>query len=486
MVFCGIDVGTQGARCVMVTARGEVIGESACPFEKSAAGGLPDGWFEQEPEHWLAAVRSVVRGAVAMLAKSGQPPRTVRAISVTSTSGTLCALDDSGRPVAPVIMYSDSRSGEEAAVVQAAGAAVASSLGYRFGASFALPKILWLKNHWPGLFARARMFVSPTDLIIGYLTKIWRRTDQTNALKYGYDLIGQAWPDFIEKELGIPRQTLPNVQMTGQRAGQLAADSARELGLPIGTPVAAGLTDGCASQISSGAVAPGDFNTTIGTTLVLKGVTQTLLLDPQGRIYCHRHPEGWWLPGGASNTGAECLEVEFEPAQRDRLSASALEHSPTALVAYPLVGRGERFPFRHAEAEAFMLGEPEGPEQRFAACLEGVACLERLAFEMLEELGAEVGERIYSAGGGAHSDAWLQIRADTLGRTVLRPRVTGGAMGAAIVAAAMTEFDSLTEAARQMVKIERETPPRPDMTAAYDEKYGRFREECVRRGYVAC
>jgi len=484
MIFCGIDVGTQGARCVMVTGQGEVVGESACPFQKLAAEGLPEGWFEQEPEHWLTAVRSVVHGALTMLEKVGQSPRAVRAISVTSTSGTLCALDDDGRPVAPVIMYSDSRSTDEAAAVQAAGAAVASSLGYRFGTSFALPKILWLKNHWPDLFAAANVFVSPTDFIIGYLTKSWRRTDQTNALKYGYDLIEQRWPEFIEKELEIPRQTLPNVQMTGQRAGDLAADSATELGLPIGTPVAAGLTDGCASQISSGAVAPGDFNTTIGTTLVIKGVTQKLLLDPQGRIYCHKHPEGWWLPGGASNTGAECLEAEFEPADRDRLSATALEYSPTSLVSYPLVGRGERFPFQNADAQAFLLGEPKRPEERFTAHLEGVACLERLAFETMEELGAEVGERIYSAGGGARSDAWLQIRADMLGRTVLRPMVTGGAMGAAIVAAAMTEFKGLTDAARQMVKIERETPPRADMTAAYDEKYGKFREECRRRGYI--
>jgi xylulokinase len=103
---------------------------------------------------------------------------------------------------------------------------------------------------------------------------------------------------------------------------------------------------------------------------------------------------------------------------------------------------------------------------------------------MMEKLGAQVGDCIYSAGGGAKSDAWLQIRADTLGRAVLRPRVIGGAMGAAIVAAAMTEFKGLTQATRQMMKIEREVSPRPDMTAAYDEKYGKFRDECVRRGYI--
>ena len=208
------------------------------------------------------------------------------------------------------------------------------------------------------------------------------------------------------------------------------------------------------------------------------------MLDPQGRIYCHKHPQGWWLPGGASNTGAECIARQFAPEDIERLSAGALAHSPTGVVAYPLVGRGERFPFAHSRAEPFMLGEPVSREELFASCLEGVACLERLAFEMLEGLGAQVGEVIYSAGGGSQSDAWLQIRADTLNRTVVRPAVTGAAMGAAIIGAVMSGFGTLEQAAGAMVKIERETHPRPDSVAAYQDKYARFKDGCRRRGYI--
>jgi len=274
--------------------------------------------------------------------------------------------------------------------------------------------------------------------------------------------------------------------MSGEKAGELLPEVAEALGLPAGTPVAAGLTDGCASQVSSGAVAPGDFNATIGTTLVIKGVSARLLLDPLGRIYCHLHPEGWWLPGGASNTGAECIAQQFDEAEVQRLDAVALDRSPTGLTSYPLVGRGERFPFVADDAEAFLVGEPRDRADLFTAHLEGVACLERMSLEMLEELGACVGETVYSAGGGSKSDAWLQVRADTLGRTVVRPAVTGAAMGAAIVGATMCGAGTLSEAARRMVRLERQVAPRTGMLAAYEEKYRAFVSECSARGYLTC
>ena len=165
---------------------GTVVGEGECAFRTAAVPGLPEGWFEQEPDDWLAATTAAVLEAVE---KFGAGRDRIAAIGVTSTSGTLCPVSGDGRALGRAIMYSDSRSGVEAEVVQAAGEAVASSLGYRFKASFGLPKILWLKGHDAERFDAARWFISPTDLIIGRFTGRWGRTDQTNALKYGYDLV---------------------------------------------------------------------------------------------------------------------------------------------------------------------------------------------------------------------------------------------------------------------------------------------------------
>ena len=91
----------------------------------------------------------------------------------------------------------------------------------------------------------------------------------------------------------------------GTSIGQLVPSVANALGLSPNVLVVAGLTEGCASQFAAGAIEPGEWVSFLGTTLMIKGVSAGLVKDPQGRIYCHSHPERGWLPGGASNTGGE-------------------------------------------------------------------------------------------------------------------------------------------------------------------------------------
>jgi sugar (pentulose or hexulose) kinase len=446
--------------------------------------GLPAGWFEQEPGAWLRAARDAVAEAVAGLDPEEPLPDHIAGIGVTSTSGTMLMLDEDHGVIAPAMMYNDRRSADQAGVAHRAGAHVADSLGHRIKSSFALPKILWVQEERPDLFERAALFCSPTDYIIGWLTGRWGVSDQTNMLKFGYDVGNWCWPEYIEKELGIPLDKLPKVCRTGSRVGQVTARCSDKTGLPEGTPVAAGMTDGCAAQVAAGAVSPGQYATTIGTTMVVKGASRDLVLDPAGRAYCHRSPEGWWLPGGASNTGAGYLAREFTPEEVARYSDEALEHSPTDVLLYPLCGRGERFPFSAPEAEGFMVGTPAGDAQKFAAALEGVAFLERLSYDTLSELGAEIGDTVAAAGGGARSDAWLQIRADTMQRSVERPVSTDSAVGAAIAAATMDEYATLTEATRNMVRTDITVEPRTDRKERYAELYGAFVEQLVDRGYL--
>jgi sugar (pentulose or hexulose) kinase len=113
-----------------------------------------------------------------------------------------------------------------------------------------------------------------------------------------------------------------------------------------------------------------------------------------------------------------------------------------------------------------------------------VAYVERMAYEVLESLGAEVGPVIYAAGGGTRSAPWCQIRADVLGRALKVPAQSGGAMGAAIIAAGGTLYPGIVPAATAMVRIGAEYAPRPDMKRDYDERFRLFRAECGRRGYI--
>lgn len=484
MFVLGIDVGTQGARVVACDPQGIVQAQADEPFDLKATSALPPRWAEQEPERWWAAVAACLRRIVTTLRQQGYQPEAIQALAVTSTSGTILPVDKNGQALRPAMMYNDSRAQTEAEEVQAAGRELAAALGYRFNASYALAKILWLRRHEPQLFETAHRFIHAADFIVGRLTGEYGVTNFSDALKTGYDLLHENWPEFIKDNLGIPFHQLPAVVRPGTVIAQTSPVCQQATGLPAGLPVLAGMTDGCTSQISTGVVAPGDWNSTLGTTLVIKGVTKQLLLDPQGRIYSHRHPDGYWLPGGASNTGGEAIALRFPQEKWADFNAQALELAPTHVIIYPLTRLGERFPFARATAEGFVLGEPENESVNYAAHLEGVGYVERLAYEVLADIGAPVSDTIYSAGGATHSRAWSQIRADILGRTLARPEVTGGAMGAAIIAAAGRWYEGLIPAAKAMVRLVEQIEPRPDRHSAYESRYQQFKEACKTRGYI--
>ena len=481
-VVIGVDLGTQGARAIAVTRDGVPVAyaREALP---SPAGYLPAEWHEQDPERWWSAVTTCLR----RLASSLPRETAVSGMAVDSTSGTVLPVDGKGDPLCPALMYNDARSRDLVPEVRRAGADLEVRLGFAFDASFALPKILWLARERPQVFARARWFIHAADFITGRLTGDHGMSDSSNALKTGYDVIEGRWPAFIERDLGIPCEKLPRVVPPGTPVGRVLAQGAASCWLPVGTPVLAGATDGTAAQIASGAVEPGAWNSSLGTTLVVKGITRALVRDPQGRIYCHRHPEGWWMPGAASNTGTEWIEREFPGEDLQRLDARVVERLPTRIVRYPLARRGERFPFRNPNAEGFTLtlGRLTDPVDAFAAGLEGLALLERLAYETMIEIGAPVGERIHVTGGGSRSDVWLRVRASALSRTLLRPVVSETAMGAALLAASGAWFGTLSRAARAMVRIDVAVEPDRALEAAYADAYRRLVAELIRRGYLS-
>lgn len=481
-IVIGIDLGTQGARALAVDLHGNVLAHAERRLAAQAPTELPAGWFEQAPLDWRETVVATLHDLAANL---GEHLHEVRALAACGTSGTLCLVDAEGTPLRPAIMYSDMRATAQVGPAAEAWRTLAASVGYTVTSSFALPRLLWVQAHEPHILARARWALSPADLVAGWLSGVWGVSDWTNMLKTGYDTFRQCWPDALFSQVGISTDLLPRVQPPGTVIGLLRRTVAHELGLPLDTLVVSGATDGIASQFASGASAPGQWNTTIGTTLVLKGVSRQIVADPLGRVYCHRHPDGFWLPGGASSTGAECLNERFGAAVLSALDATALAVSPTALTVYPLCRRGERFPFVRPEAEGFERGTARSDAERYAAYLEGIACVERLAYDTVSSLGAEVGETVYTAGGGTRGEALTQIRADTSGRTMRVAAVPEAAMGAAIMAASAITGDAVSVIAGEMVHLASETTPRPALRDAYDDVYGRFLSACKEQGYLS-
>jgi len=471
--FIGIDIGTQGARVVLLDELGQQLAAKEEVFALSEA-----SREEQSPDVWWDSCCRLVPSLI-MAIKKQIRLQNIKAIAVTSTSGTIIPLDLNFNPLHAAIMYSDPRSGKEADFCKEIALKKVSEGYTTFNTSSGLPKMRWFLNQHPDLASQVYKFIHAADFITGRLCGEYGVTDYTNAMKSGYDIHQYKWPEYIVEQIGIRREWLQEVKPSGEPLGILNDDLAIQWGLPEGMIVTTGMTDGCASQVASGAVSPGQWNTTIGTTLVIKGVTSQAVTDPLGVIYNHRHPAAYWMPGGASNTGADWVSKLFAGQDLQELSNKAATKLPAASLAWPLLQKGERFPFIAPQAVGFW---PDGdPVEKFTACMEGVAFIERYAYERISLLSGERIEQVFSAGGASNSDTWMYIRSCVIDAPVSRMKNVSGAAGAAILAASRTFYSSLQLAAAAMVSPELTVHPEANLVSAYDQKYKRFIEELKAR-----
>ncbi|ADB35640.1 carbohydrate kinase FGGY [Kribbella flavida DSM 17836] len=473
MAWIGVDLGTQSVRAVLVDPAGAVLARAARPLTSRREGVR----HEQNPAEWTAAVGQVLAEVV----QAGAGRAEVEGLAICSTSGTVALTDRDGRAVSPGLMYDDARAAD---VVPRIVAADPERWGSGMQPTWALPKVLWLRP-------RAQLIAHSADVVAADLAGHPVATDTSHALKTGYDLTAAgsgrpqvgAWPVEAFERLGLPADLLPEVVLPGTRIGAVSAAKAQLTGVPAGTPIFAGMTDGCAAQIAAGALSPGTWNSVLGTTLVLKGVTKELIHDPSGAVYSHRHPDGdGWLPGGASNTGAGALTTMLPGADLDALDQAAVElaaRGPVDAAIYPLTKPGERFPFVAPDAQGFELGAVPDDLHRYVAVLQGVAFIERLAFEHLTQLGAEPPRSVALTGGAVRSNHWNQLRADVLGVPVELPAAADPAYGMAVLAA--SGGTSVAGTARRMVRIDRVIEPRP--AGRLDDLYAEFVAELDRRGY---
>jgi sugar (pentulose or hexulose) kinase len=488
--WIGVDLGTQSVRALAVADDGAVMAAATRPLRGRRAEG-PDGSVrhEQDPGDWTRAVDAVLAEVV-----GGVDPAGIGGVAVDATSGTVVLTDPDGTPLTRGVMYDDARGTAHVERVREAGAALWDRLGYRVGATWALPTALALLEEHPD--ARIR---HQTDVVTAHLVGHDVPTDTSSALKTGYDLLAGRWPGDVLATLGIDPASLPAVVAPGRALGGVGDAVATATGLRPGTPVLAGLTDGCAAQFGAGAVRPGHWNAVLGTTLVLKGVSAELLHDPTGTVYCHRDPQsGWWLPGGASSTGAAVLAGLVDPGRFGEITDALLGDPPADLpVVYPLSGTGERFPFAAPDAQGFWLDgdrprplaelvDARGERDAFAAVAEGVAFVERLCFSHVAALGADTSGPRTITGGGTANPWWNQHRADVSGVDLTLPQQSEPALGMAVLARAAVDAGDaepdLVAAAAAMVRVAEVVRPRPD--PALEERYGVFCAALADRGWI--
>ncbi|HEX2273173.1 MAG TPA: FGGY family carbohydrate kinase [Acidimicrobiales bacterium] len=481
-LVAGIDLATQEVRVVCADGEGRVAatGRAALPAPHRPR----SGWSEQDATAWWPAAVDALRQATDALGRTGADE--ISAVAVAATSGTVVALDGEGAPVGPALLYDDQRAGAEAEKAAEAGADRWDALGFHPSATSGLAKWAWLVAQAEAA-SRASRLAHASDVVVAGLTgDRTPPTDWSHALKSGYDPKRKEWAHEALDAVGVRAELLPEVRPPTSAVGTVSDDAAAATGLPRRCQVRLGMTDGCAGQVAAGADRPGRFVTVVGTTLVVKGVTEDLLVDPGGAVYSHRHPDGWWLPGGASNTGGAAIEEAWPDADLGELDDRAARRGPARCVTYPLVATGERFPFVASDAEGFWLGEPADDAERHRALLEGVAFVERLGYARLADMGASAAPPLRSAGRGGRSPAWAAIRAAVLGAPLLVAEQADTAVGACILAAAGTLHADLATAGRAMVAAGREVEPTDDdgEREAMEESFGRFVAALFDRGWI--
>ena len=482
-VWVGVDLGTQSVRAVAVDAAGTLLSAAARPLTSRRDGNR----HEQDPREWWGQVADALAEMTGNL--PGGAAARIAGIAVDATSGTVLLTDPDGTPRTPGLMHDDSRAGTLAAEAQEAGEALWERLCYRIQPVWALPKLLWWRDE--GMLRDGARLAHQADVITANLVGHPVASDTSHALKTGYDLIGLRWPTEVLEKLNVDPEVLPSVQRSGTVLGHVGADAAERTGLPEGVPVVAGMTDSCAAQLAAGALSAGEWNSVLGTTLALKGVTDTLLHDPTGAVYSHRAPYGdLWLPGGASGTGARVVTALFGGQDLDALTERARQVRDVPLC-YPLAEHGERFPFVEPEARGF-LGDgplPTGPDEvddparMFAAVCTGVAHVERLCFDLLDGAGADVSGPVSFTGGGAGNSWWNQLRCDLLGVEVRIPSSAEGSFGMAVLAAGAVEGDVPAAAAR-MVRTREVLHPDAGRRTELAAGYADFLDALTDRGWL--
>jgi D-ribulokinase len=411
----GIDVGTSGVRAAAVDADG-------CRAAFAAAT-MPPPFYEkglvtQHPAVWWKATRRVVQ----ILAGQIDLKR-IGAIAVDGTSGTVLAVDAKGQPLGPAQMY-NCRARPE--IVRSI-AAVAPPDSAAHGATSALARAIAMQTQ-----QGAVRLIQQADWISGQFSQRFDVTDENNALKLGYDPVARRWPDWL-MEVGLRPDHLITVVPAGTAISTIARCRASALGLGVDVTIVAGTTDGCAAFLAAGAEKRGDAMTSLGTTLVLKLLSDRPLFDSNLGIYSHRI-ENLWLVGGASNSGGAAIAKHFSLDRIRELSEKMTPNVPTGLHYYPLAGRGERFPHNNPDMEEQLEPRPESDILFLQALMEGVTIVEKLGYDCLAELGGPSVNSIRTVGGGAKNTAWRAIRARMLGIPIIDPMDDEAAVGAAKLA----------------------------------------------------
>ncbi len=436
----GVDIGTYSSKGVIVDHQGRVIADHVVPHRME----MPHpGYFEHDADRvWWGDFVKIIRS---ILEESKISPRAVEGIGVSAIGSCVLPVDPEGRPLRKGILYGiDTRADAEIRHLEEVIGKddIFRKTGTHLSSQSSGPKILWIRNHEPAVFRKARWFLTSQAYIVYKLTGS-ATIDVYTAGGYSplFDVHRIGW-DAANAQHVAPVEALPQARWSCELAGVVTPSAASETGLALGTPVITGTTDAAAEAISAGIAGSGDMMIMLGSSVFF--IMKSKALMPSELFWSSNFLEkGTYAVAGGMSTGGSLttwfrdelspLEVERE-RRGDRnafsLLADAAAQSPIGakgLIMLPYF-EGERTPLHDPKAKGvfFGLSLKHNRGDMYRALLEGIGFGIRHNIEAMREGGVEP-ERFLAVGGGTKNEAWLRIVADICGIDLIVPEQQIGA-----------------------------------------------------------
>jgi xylulokinase len=481
-LFLGLDVSTTGAKALLIDEQGHVVASATTPLSVQTPQPL---WSEQDPHQWWDGTAKSIRQALAAAQASGDD---VVAVGMSGQMHGLVLLDADHNVLRPAILWNDQRTAkqcEEIRVRTGGRARLVKATGNDALTGFTAPKILWVREHEPQVYAKARLVLLPKDYVRLRLTGTAAMDKADGSGTLLFDIASRGWSEDVLDALDIPSSWLPRTFEGPDSTGEVTAEAAALTGLREGTPVMAGGGDQAAGAVGAGAVRPGVVALTLGTSGVVFVTTDKPLVEPEGRLhaFCHAVPGKWHFMGVTLAAAGSLVWYRdtLSPGHKfDALVAEA-EQAPAGsegLLFLPYLS-GERTPYPDPLARGAFVGLTVRHRRAHMtrAVLEGVAFSMRDCFALLKQAGVGDVKQVRIAGGGAKSKLWRRICASMLGVEMVTVNSTeGAAYGAALLAATGSDvFPSVEAACDAAIAVTGRDAPDPAWAKAYEKLHPTYR-----------
>ncbi|UFI04564.1 xylulokinase [Roseibium aggregatum] len=473
-MYIGLDIGTSSVKAILLGEDQSLIASATAELTVQRP---HPGWSEQDPDSWWRACETVLD---ALKAEAPKAMAAVRGIGLSGHMHGATLLDAAGKPLRPCILWNDGRSGKQCSELEAAEPKFLTLGGNRVMPGFTAPKLQWVRENEPEIFARTTMVLLPKDYVRFKLTGEYVGEMSDAAGTLWLDVARRDWSDALLAATGLTRENMPRLVEGSESSGTLKADLCGRWGFDAAPVVAGGGGDNAASACGVGAVDPGSAFVSLGTSGVLFVTNDRFSpnVDSAVHAFCHAVPDTWHQMGvilsATDSLNWLAKVLKRNPGELTGLVGNVEGPSPVSFMPY--LG-GERTPHNDVDIRAGFFGISHGTDdaELCHAVLDGVAFALKDCLEALSVAGTGI-ERVLAVGGGSRSTVWLEIIASLLNVPVDVP--VDGDFGGSLGAARLGQAAALgsTEGIFNKPALKASIDPVPALTQRYAEGYERWRK----------